>query len=105
MAGRARAVVWSQAAQRGLDDILTYIAEDSPEAAAKVLDVVLSAAESLDIFSHRGRVVPELGDQSIREIFVYDYRLMYEVLTDEVRILAILHGARDFARWIKDRGI
>jgi hypothetical protein len=31
---------------------------DSPEAASKVLEVVLAAAESLSVFADRGRIVP-----------------------------------------------
>ena len=100
MAGRTRSVVWTPLSRDGLDDTLEYIAEDSPEAAKKVLIVVLGVAESLGIFSERGRVVPELHDQSIREVFIYNYRMIYEVLPSEVRILAFLHGARDFDRWL-----
>ena len=101
MADRARRVVWTQGARDGLDAVIAYIAEDSPEAATKALDVILGAAESLDRLSTRGRTVPELGDTSIREVFVYSYRMLYLVGDEEVRILAFLHGARDFSRWRK----
>ena len=101
MAGRTRSVVWTPLARDGLAEVLAYIAEDSPEAAEKVLEVVLGVAESLSIFSERGRVVPELHDRSIREVFVYRYRMIYEVLPSEVRILAFIHGARDFDRWLR----
>ena len=39
-------------------------------------------------FAERGRVVPELNDPSIREVFVYKYRLQYEVR--EARVLVCL---------------
>ena len=61
----------------------------------------MQAAESLAVFSERGRVVPETRDESIREIFVYRYRLMYRTTTDQVQILAVLHGAMDYERWLK----
>jgi toxin ParE1/3/4 len=96
-----RSVVWTQLARDGLDEVIAYIAEDSPEAAEKVLEVVLGVAESLSVFSDRGHVVPELADRSIREVFVYRYRMIYEVLPSEVRILALIHGARDFDRWLR----
>ena len=51
------------------------------------------------MLSERGRIVPELEDPSIREVFIGNYRLLYEVAPAEVSILAILHGARDFAKW------
>jgi plasmid stabilization system protein ParE len=46
-------------------------------------------------------MVPEIESRAIREIFVYRYRLMYQVSGDEVRILAVLHGAMDFDRWLR----
>jgi toxin ParE1/3/4 len=96
-----RVVVWTPAARDCLDEILQYIAADSPLAAAKVLEVVLAAAESLSLFSDRGRIVPEMGSRSIREIFVYRFRIMYQVSSSDVRILAVLHGAMDFERWLR----
>ena|SRR5882724_12732774 len=101
MASRTRTVVWTSLSRDGLDEVLAYIAEDSPEAAEKVLAVVLGVAESLAVFSERGRVVPELHDRSIREVFVYNYRMIYEVLPNEVQILAFIHSARDFDRWLR----
>ena len=96
-----RSVVWTPSARDCLDEILQHIAADSPAAAAKVLEVVLAAAESLSVFSERGRIVPEVGSRSIREIFVYRFRLMYQVSSSEVRILTVLHGAMDFDRWLR----
>src|SRR5207253_5472173 len=98
MAERPRRVVWTPGAREGLNDALEFIAEDSPAAASRVLDVVLDAADSLQLLAHRGRVVPEISDAGVREIFVFSYRLMYEVLEGEVQILAFIHGARDFGR-------
>jgi plasmid stabilization system protein ParE len=67
----------------------------------QVLDVMLGIADSLSLFSSRGRVVPELLDDTIREVFVYRYRLIYQVHNEEIRILAIIHGAMDFERWLR----
>ena len=65
----------------------------------RVLDRALEAAVGLTTFAQRGRVVPELADRTIREVFVYRYRLLYRVERERVVIVAILHGARDFAKW------
>lgn len=99
MVGRRRRVIWTDQARVALDDVLTYIAEESLDGAQAVLEQALAAAEALATLSDRGRVVPELDDPSIREVFVYSYRLLYEVTESEVRILAFLHGARDFGKW------
>jgi toxin ParE1/3/4 len=49
--------------------------------------------------SARGRIVRELNDPTIRELLVFKYRLLYEVEDHRVLIVALLHGARDFATW------
>jgi toxin ParE1/3/4 len=98
MAARRR-VVWTEQARRSLNEVLAYIARDSPRAAARFLVTALDAASSLDVSSERGRLVPELEDPHVRELFVHRYRLIYEVGATEVTILAFLHGARDFAKW------
>ncbi len=53
------------------------------------------------VVSEGGRVTPELGDAAIREVFVYSYRLIYEVGPRQVTILAFLHGARDFGALLR----
>jgi len=44
-------------------------------------------------------VVPESNNVAIREVFVYRYRLQYQVEDERVLIVAFLHGSRDFGRW------
>jgi hypothetical protein len=43
--------------------------------------------------------VPEIRESGIREIFVQSDRLIYGLNDVEVRIIAFIHGARDFATW------
>jgi len=101
VAARRRHVVWAASARAALEQVLAHIAEDSVAGAQNVLHAALDLATSLETLSERGRVVPEVGDEKVREVFVYRYRLIYEVGAEEVRIVAFLHGARDFARWKK----
>jgi plasmid stabilization system protein ParE len=93
MAERRR-VSWTPGAQRDLVDAIEYIAQDSPEAALRVLDDVLDAARSLGHLTLRGRVVPEVDDPALREIFVHRHRLMYLVLPTAVEIVAFIPTAR-----------
>lgn len=67
-----------------------------------MLSQALDAAASLSTLSERGRVVPELNDLSIREVFVFRYRLLYQVREKTVVILTFLHGARDFHTWRRE---
>jgi len=94
-----RRVIWSPRAQAALDETVEFVAHDSPAGALRILEQALAAAGSLATLSERGRVVPERNDPRLREIFVFRYRLLYEVHPDVVRIVAFLHGARDFASW------
>jgi plasmid stabilization system protein ParE len=48
-------------------------------------------------------VVPEIGDPTLRELPVYDYRMLYRVHEDRVVIRAFLHGARDLSRWRREQ--
>jgi toxin ParE1/3/4 len=77
MAARRRAVVWAASARDALDEVVAYIPEDSRDRAVQVLARALDVADSLETLAERGRRVPELDDPSIREIFVYRYRLLY----------------------------
>ena len=99
MGPRRRGVAWSEGAFRELEEAAEYIAQESPLAAARLLERLLEAGDSLAELSERGRVVRELGDPSVRELQVEPYRLVYAVRASSVIILGILHGRRDFDRW------
>ena len=99
MAARVREVVWAESARDALDAVIGYIAQESPQTAVQVLDDALRVGDSLATFAERGRVVPELNNPTIRELFVYKYRLQYEVADGRVLVVAFLHGVRDFATW------
>ena len=86
-----------------LDAVVAYVAQDSRPAAQRLLIETLDTAASLDTLSERGRVVPEFNQPAVRELFVQRYRLIYEVTTVEVQILAFVHGARDLTRLRLDR--
>jgi toxin ParE1/3/4 len=93
-----RQVRWAAPASEDLDAAADYIARDSRPYAAALVRQTLNAARSLDRFAERGRALPQLGPD-IREIFVQSYRLIYEVSSDCVDVLAFVHGARDLAAW------
>jgi toxin ParE1/3/4 len=99
MAARVRDVVWAESARAALDEVIEYTARDSRASGIQVHEEALRAASSLATFSERGRIVPELNDPAVREVFVLRYRLLYEVGDDRVLVAAFLQGARDFAPW------
>ena len=99
MGSRRRRVVWSEGASRELDEATEYLSRESLRSAIGVLEGLLEAAESLADLSDRGRIVPERGDPSVRELLVDPYRLIYATRESEVVVLAVLHQRRDFDRW------
>ena len=72
-----------------------YLYEDSPAFAHSFYYTTRDKARSLGEFSKRGRIVPELRDPTIREVFIYGYRLIYKILEDKIVILTFIHGARE----------
>ena len=92
----ARRVTWTESAWQELDCAASFIARDSPRYAAALVAEARSAARSLRTFPRRGRIVPEVSDDAVRELFVKSYRLICEIRDGRVIILAFLHGARRF---------
>lgn len=87
-------VSWSPAALDDVDAIAEYVHRDSPAYASAVVSKILEAARNLAIFPSAGRIVPELGDNTIREHFVYSYRLIYRIEGNDVLVVAVAHGRR-----------
>ncbi|MDI6687501.1 MAG: type II toxin-antitoxin system RelE/ParE family toxin [Desulfobacterales bacterium] len=70
--------------------------------ARRVAQDIVEKIEGLDDFPEIGRIVPEINDKKVRGLIVYSYRLIYEIKNDDVDILAIIHGKRDFFRAYKE---
>lgn len=87
-------VIWSPRAIKDINEIAEYIAKDSLQYAKAQTKLFVEEAESLGGHPHRGRVVPELGISSIRQILCGHYRIIYEISDDVVGILTIHHQSR-----------
>ena len=91
-------VRWSAPARNDLRQIYDYIARDSRYYARVVIDKIVTSTEKLERFPDIVRVVPEIGDDNVKELFVYSYRILYEITPDRIEVLAIVHGKRDFPK-------
>jgi len=80
-----------------LKKIYDYIARDSKYYAEKVSQDILERSEKLNEFPEIGRIVPEIGEVNIREVIVYSYRLIYEISSDKIEVLALIHCKQDFS--------
>ena len=79
-----------------LDDIQRIregIAERSPTAAQQFVDRVFAKVEQLLDFPQLGRVVPELGQPTVRELFYRQYRIVYRIKLDgRIDVLLVQSG-------------
>lgn len=98
----ARHVIWTDAALSALEAIAEYIARDSQFYAADFVNKAFEASDSLAKSPEAAGMVPEFGNPAIREIFVKKYRLIFEVSEGAVRILTVIHGARDLRTFFDD---
>jgi len=85
---------WSEEALEDIESIATYIEKDSPAYAKSVVSKFFEKAEILQEFSELGRKVPEFNDVNIREIFIYSYRLIYQLKKEKILFVAVVHGKR-----------
>ncbi len=98
-----KSIKWTLAALDDLEQIAEYIGRDSQFYAAGVVQEVFTAAESIGRLPLASGIVPEFEDESIREILVRRYRMIYQVRDESVHMLAIVHGARDLPDAWDDR--
>ncbi len=88
-------IMWTESAWIDLENIARYIAEDSPYYAASFVREIKEAARSLEHFAERGRIVPEVNNPYFRELFIGNYRLIYQITKEIVYILTFIHGMRN----------
>ena len=95
-------VRWSRVARRELRAVIHYVADGSISAARALRSRIDDATNRLSMYPHLGRVVPEFGDLSVRELVVGSYRLVYRVDEDSIVIVNLIHGSRDLRRHLPD---
>ena len=89
-------IVWTDPAIGDLDAIHEYISRDAEIYADAVITDIIEAVDRLELFPESGRIVPEFGDKTIREIITKNYRIVYNVSGEEIIILTVLHGSQRF---------
>jgi len=88
-------VKWTDHALAQLRHIHEYIARDSPLYARRVTEELVHKTIGLDELPHIGRKVPELNDETVRELGLYSYRIVYEIKPTHIGVLAVIHKRRD----------
>jgi toxin ParE1/3/4 len=88
-------VLWTAAALRHLREAREYIEIDNPAAALKQIEMIETNANHLRAFPMMGRTGRRAGTREL-PIPATPYMLVYRVKEENVQILAILHGARNY---------
>jgi toxin ParE1/3/4 len=87
-------VIWAPSALADLREAADYIATDNPPAARRLILKLRSKVTRLRRFPRLGRVVPERGDDCVRELIEGDRRIVYRITAKGVRIVAVVHARR-----------
>lgn len=87
-------VFWTDTAVQHLSAIYTYIAQNSPGYAQRLIDRLTRRSEQIAKFPLSGRTVPEFETKQIREVIEGSYRIIYYIKPDQIDILAVLHGSQ-----------
>jgi addiction module RelE/StbE family toxin len=89
-------ITWSPQAIEDVEAIRAYVARDSPHYADLVVERIVAAVARLENHPLSGRVVPEIGDEALREVIHGNYRIVYRVRHDVAEIVTVFHGAHLF---------
>ena len=89
-------IIWSELARDDLRSVVLFIAQDNPPVAESFGYRLMSKVDVLAQFPQLGRVVPEENDETIREIILRPYRIIYKVLAGKqiIGVVRVWHGAR-----------
>ncbi|RLJ17529.1 type II toxin-antitoxin system RelE/ParE family toxin [bacterium endosymbiont of Escarpia laminata] len=91
-------VHWTETAEQHLEAIYSYIARDSKTYALRTVDRITKKSQQIRAFPLSGRQVPEYEMEEIREVFVGPYRVIYYIKSNQIDVIAVIHGAMEVLR-------
>jgi len=94
-------IFWSPLAVERLEAIFEYISKDNRAAAQKLVYRIIKKVDSLSKLPERGRKVPEINREDIREVFEGEYRIIYRLSSKKVFVLTI----RNFKQLLPDKDL
>ena len=89
-------IIWTRQAVEDVEAIKAYVGRDSLRYAAMLVERLVAAVGRLDSFPQSGRVVPEVRDECLREVIHGNYRLVYRLEAETVKVITVYHVARLF---------
>lgn len=88
----------SDRAERDLEEIADFIAEDSPDRAVSFVQELLARCFALADFPEAAHIWQRRSDRTIRRTVHGNYLIFYTIEEQTVRIQRIVHGARNLRR-------
>jgi len=83
---------WTNEALKRLQEIEEFIAKDNPGAAVKLIDKLISLEETIPENPEKGRIVPELSIEHVRELSHKNYRIVYLIKKKSIEVLTVFEG-------------
>lgn len=87
-------IAWSAPALEDVTALRKWLARDSKPLSDSVVETIFNAIETVVPFPRIGRVVSEVGDDTVRELLFRTFRIVYKATADGIVVLAILYGGR-----------
>lgn len=87
--------VFTPAAARDIEEIWTYIAEDSEAAADRAVDDIFEAVDALSEHPGMGHRREDLADETLRAWPVHSYLIVYRPETTPLEVIRVVSGYRD----------
>ncbi len=88
-------IVWTGPALSDVESIRDYIARDSVFYAKRFARQILRSVRILARSPEIGAVVAEFQAEGLREILFGNYRILYRIRADRIRVIAVVHATRD----------
>ena len=83
-------------AEADLEQIADYIAQDSPKRALSFVRELRRRCEELADSAEAYPLLQRYGQEGIRRRVSGNYLIFYAIRADQVHVLHVLHGARDY---------
>jgi len=86
---------WTKKALSDLARLYEFLAAVNPKAAARVLQQLVNAADSLPAHPNRGKRLEEFKPRNVRRILAGHYEIRYEVTDNAIYLLRLWHSRED----------
>ena len=92
---------WTDEAQVWLKDIHSYISQDNPKVASRVINEIFNKTQILSSFPKIGYQYQNDEKLEIRVLLYGHYRIAYLVKDDKnIDVLGVFHGSLDIERYL-----